>query len=295
MSRKLIERIGELSSPLTPLPTGHQNRLKKLSGIRSVVFDVYGTLFISGSGDIGTSGTMNEAEAFARATEATGFSLLQGKAGREGSKLLVERIRSFHGKQKEAGIEYPEIDILSIFKDTLRILVRNGLIVGKITPGAVERASLEYECRVNPTWPMPGLEGTLKEIARRNLILGIISNAQFYTPLLFPAFLGRSHRELGFEICIWSYQVGEAKPSQALFLKALAALERSHGILPREVLYVGNDMLNDIRPAFLTGCRTALFAGDGRSLRIRAEEPLCSGLEPDAVLTGLAQIVEVLA
>jgi putative hydrolase of the HAD superfamily len=53
-------------------------------------------------------------------------------------------------------------------------------------------------------------------------------------------------------------------------------------------------MLNDILPAQTTGFRTALFAGDKRSLRLRRDNPRCSNLKPDMVLTDLVQLVELL-
>ena len=63
------------------------------------------------------------------------------------------------------------------------------------------------------------------------------------------------------------------------------------GISAAEALYVGNDMLNDITPAHALGFRTALFAGDARSLRLRENDERVAGIEPDLVLTDLAQIL----
>jgi putative hydrolase of the HAD superfamily len=53
---------------------------------------------------------------------------------------------------------------------------------------------------------------------------------------------------------------------------------------------VGNDKLNDIWPATQLGLKTALFAGDQRSLRLRENDVRCSGLEPDLVITRLSQL-----
>jgi putative hydrolase of the HAD superfamily len=128
----------------------------------------------------------------------------------------------------------------------------------------------------------------------RGLVLGIVSNAQFYTPLMLEGFLDSSLDDLGFdaECCAWSYRLLEAKPSTRIYEEALAGLERVHGIEPSEVLYVGNDLRNDIWPASLTGCRTALFAGDARSLRLREDDPRCTGVVPDRIVTDLRQISE---
>jgi len=111
---------------------------------------------------------------------------------------------------------------------------------------------------------------------------------------MIEGFLGTNLAGLGFdaECCAWSYRLLEAKPSTRIYEEALSGLERLHGITPSEVLYVGNDVRNDIWPASLTGCRTALFAGDARSLRLREEDPRCANLVPDRVVTDLRQISE---
>ena len=126
--------------------------------------------------------------------------------------------------------------------------------------------------------------------------MGLISNAQFYTPLLFKWFLGAEIDDLGFDkrLVFFSYRHGHAKPGQHLFRLALEQL-RQIKIPASAVLYVGNDMLNDIWPAKQIGFHTALFAGDARSLRMRSDNPLCSSLTPDLVVTDLIQIIPYLS
>jgi putative hydrolase of the HAD superfamily len=63
------------------------------------------------------------------------------------------------------------------------------------------------------------------------------------------------------------------------------------GIPVAATLYVGNDMLNDIRPASAVGFKTALFAGDGRSLRLRESDDRCRGRSPDLIVTDLRQLI----
>ena len=90
---------------------------------------------------------------------------------------------------------------------------------------------------------------------------------------------------------IFSYQFGYAKPSRFLFAKALDQIEAA-GIRSNQVLYVGNDMLNDITPAQKTGFKTALFAGDARSLRMRDGDSRCDRVKPDLVISDLIQLVD---
>jgi putative hydrolase of the HAD superfamily len=156
--------------------------------------------------------------------------------------------------------------------------------------------ALEYECRVNPVFPMPGSFELLDRLKSDGRVLGIASNAQFYTPLLFSAFFKRTIEDIGFdpECCIWSFKELKAKPSAALFPKAAKFLLKNHGITLSETAYVGNDMLNDMFAAKQAGCNTVLFAGDQRSLRLRKDDPRCKELEPDAVITNLGQLPELI-
>jgi len=53
-------------------------------------------------------------------------------------------------------------------------------------------------------------------------------------------------------------------------------------------------MLNDILPAQRIGFKTALFAGDKRSLRLRPDDARCEDIVPDIIVTDLLQLVEYL-
>jgi putative hydrolase of the HAD superfamily len=126
--------------------------------------------------------------------------------------------------------------------------------------------------------------------------MGIVSNAQSYTPLLFQAFLDDPYTSLGFDerCCVWSYKELEGKPSANLYSILLNQLDSHHGIEREQCLYIGNDMRNDMWPAFDLGIRTALFAGDGRSLRLREDDPYCNDVVPDLVVTDLLQLLDCL-
>ena len=52
-------------------------------------------------------------------------------------------------------------------------------------------------------------------------------------------------------------------------------------------------MLKDIWPATQLGFKTALFAGDARSLRLREDDERCRGLKPDLVIDRLSQLAQL--
>jgi putative hydrolase of the HAD superfamily len=139
---------------------------------------------------------------------------------------------------------------------------------------------------------MPEIIGVLEYLRSRGFMLGIVSNAQFYTPLLFPALTGGDLSSLGFseDLLVWSYLLKTAKPSSLLFLEITRELRNEYAIAPREAVYIGNDMLNDVFAAGNVGLRTVLFAGDARSLRMRPDDPRCKGVHPDSTIKGLEQL-----
>lgn len=254
----LVQRIRSLARPLAPVPTGVTPRLAPLPGIRAVLFDLYGTLFVSGAGEVGAT------------TEAST------------DPRMLDAIRNRHEAARAAGVDHPEVDILEIWRERL----------GGDTAEAEARA-VDHEWRVNPVWPMPGAGEVLRALRDRGLFLGIVSNAQFFTPPLFEALLGEDTVALGFDgkACAWSYLLGRAKPSPFVFQRAVAAWTRS-GIRPGEILMVGNDVRNDVLAAAACGLRTALFAGDARSLRLRGGST--ADTPPDVVLTSLEQLPPLL-
>ena len=293
MLPSLLERIRQLSSPLEPIPTNMTARLAPMPNIKAMLFDVYGTLFVSSSGDISVASGMSNQRACAEALACSGVTGDLERAGALGSAALLQAIRATHERLKREGVEFPEVDIREEWRVVLRDLERQGVISGECSNDQIERISVEYEFRVNPVWPMPGMADMLRQLAKHGIVLGIVSNAQFFTPLMFPALAGASLDAFGFrpELCAWSYQLRDAKPSVNLFHAALAPLRERYDILPEDALYVGNDMLNDIWTAAQCGLKTALFAGDQRSLRLRDTDPRCVALQPDTILSHLLGVV----
>jgi putative hydrolase of the HAD superfamily len=275
----------QLSQPLEPIPTGISPQLLPVVDIRAVLFDIYGTLIISGCGDIGTSIEVQQATALEAALASLGIALRC--PADDAIQTLHETIANHHTQLRKNGITYPEVNIIEVWRETCAKL--GGL---KVDPA---RLAVEFEARTNPVWPMPGLEPCLAELVRRGLVLGLISNAQFFTPSLFPALVGKTLDELGFapDLRYYSYEHRHAKPSDWMYRLASKRLA-SQGIHPTEVLYIGNDMRNDVLPATQVGFRTALFAGDTRSLRLRETDPSLGKTEPDAIILDLLHILDLM-
>jgi len=278
------------------LPDDAEERFPELDGIRAVVFDVYGTLFSSGVGDISLATEDNRDAAIRAVLENNGLRLAESAAPLRLDEALHTVIHRHQDKRRKEGIEYPEVDIRSVWADLIEEFTANGHIEAQADTD-IETLVIDYETRVNGIQPMPGLPEVLAVLHRRGLVLSIISNAQFYTPLLFEAFLGKTLDELGFcpDCNVWSYAELVGKPSQKLYQLAAERLKKHHHLHPEQCLYVGNDMRNDVWPAQALGFRTALFAGDRLSLRRRKEHEACKDLQPDAEITELRQVQTLIA
>lgn len=280
------EIIRQHATPLTPIATGLSDALAPRLPVKAVLWDVYGTLLISGVGDIGVSAAPGEAAAEV-ALRACGVAA--PGCGAVVARRLREVIAISHEKDRRRGVNYPEVVIEEVWRETLTSLRNEGVLGREVAQVDLMRLSLEYEMRVNPVWPMPHATESLAAFAAAGWKLGIISNAQWFTPVILEVLLGRPLHELGFSdesLLVYSYQHRRAKPSRELFQAALDELAQE-SILAREVLYIGNDRLNDCWGAARAGMRTALFAGDRRSLRLREDMPELHDVEPDWVVTDL--------
>jgi putative hydrolase of the HAD superfamily len=278
------------------LPT----RFSKLVGVplprtpRAVLFDVYGTLFSSASGDISSSMDATSPRAFRAAIQSAGIADVDlAQAARMQTAFFAE-IRREHELLQERGhpdasvdgpLPFPEVDIREIWSRALRVVPS----LPELPSRAVERLALTHEILTNPVGPFPDTRSTIDALCSQDVRLGIVSNAQFYTPLLFEAHFGASADSLGFrsDLLVFSYRERMAKPDPRVFHRPLRKLA-TEGVVPEEIVYVGNDMKNDVSTAAECGCMTVLFAGDNRSLRLREEQQLDA--LPHSVILSLSDL-----
>lgn len=284
---------------LEPIPTNVKPAQAKLNSIRAVLFELYGTLFISGGGDLVTSREAADERALAEVFKIIGIppkGISAPALAKEALQRYFAAIDEIRGEAAAGGTDAPAIDVVKLWQRVLRELGESDLLQKKPKEGQnnapeVKLLAAEYAARVNPCWPMPGMVRCLTALVRRGFLLGIVSNAQFYSRDLFPALLGKQAEEMGFDPTLefYSYQCGFAKPSLRFFQSVVERLAEM-SVKPAETLYVGSDLFNDILPAARAGFRTALFAGDARSFKPRNNDPRAAGIKPDLILTSLGQI-----
>lgn len=294
---KHIKPFLEKMEPMELMPTGAVPFTEKDTSIKAVVFDIYGTLIISASGDIMQD--RYDASMFRDALKASGFRIINDKVD-----LLI--IHSFfqdsisRAKQQavKEGRPFPELNIVEIWGETLQ-KAANENIISFTQDSNIKLFTFIFELKSNRVWPMPGLKETIGHLKEKGIPLGIVSNAQFYTPVMMNYFLYGLVKDEefldGFEhdLSVFSYKIRRGKPDVAIYKELLPSIEK-RGLKPEEVLFVGNDMLKDIYAASQVGLKTCFFAGDTRAYRLREDHPKASKVKPDFTITALEQLTDIL-
>lgn len=286
---------------LHPIDTGVKKKIGKPGTIKAFIFDVYGTLLISASGDIDQSDFSDKALGFA--FDKAGIKLNVSPEGRkdllEGIlKRFINTVKDTHEQKKLRGIAFPEVDFVEVWKTVLKEYNKEG-VFSSYSEENLKLFTFLFELMSNKIYPMPHMSEVVNKLNDNGFPLGIISNAQFFTPMLMNYFLNETLEEkteipqFDNELVLYSYLLGRSKPDVDLFNEMKYILWNSYGIKAEETIYIGNDMYNDVYPAFRSGFQAALFAGDERSLRWRENYSEVQGIQPHHIITDLRDLLNI--
>jgi len=297
--------------PPPPQPAKIEIYSEHLENIRAVLWDVYGTLCGVDVGDLEKSMqntdrlTIAAEETIAEFGLAQSFQLMfpQHSPAVALRDLYLRLIDHSHLRSLAMGIEYPEVIIEKIWETILTQCLQVGYQPSRkeSTLFTAYRWAYFFDHKLQHTYLYPHALVCLQALKQAGIIQGIISNAQFYTPLHLRRLLCHVSKEDSVELqdyfseplVLFSYELGYSKPNSRAFQKAIDILSRQ-GIAPDEILYIGNDMLNDIWTAKKNGIKAMLYAGDHTQINLREDEPRCVNLRADAVVTDMTQIITIL-
>ena len=281
---KIAQRWLQQLQPLTVVPVQIETRPPRT--YEAVLFDIYGTMLTSRV-------TTADAQANAIADicidvfpDLTPPALHHCHVLRDS---FYQQLQRSLATQHARGQRPTEVDFRNVWAQVLQ----RELSLGSAKHlQQVELFAFLYSISTHRVWPQPDLLATIKGLAEKHIPLGVISNAQFYTPIIVSHFLDC---ELSFNTAVipwfeqrltfYSFQHGHAKPDDYFFVEAKQQLAELN-IDPAETLYVGNDYRNDIDSANRNGLLSVLYAGDTSACRIN--HPTA---QPDFVITNLAQLL----
>jgi putative hydrolase of the HAD superfamily len=281
------------------VPVAYESRYERLGNIRAIVFDVYGTLINYWRPGLQNKEKRPEVFADSCRIVAERFAFTpylaemdpQAKPEKTLYDLYCGLIALRHEQASKKGTAYPEIKIEEIWDIILLMLKRHGYDAQRhIAAAAGDQAqyvAFTYNFFSLGRELYPGVINALEKLKRNNMALGIVSNAQFYTPidltLLIRDQSGGAYDDMNElfdpELTFYSYEYHVAKPDRLLFEKLFNVLYE-YQILPSQAVFVGNDLALDIEPAAQVGMRTAFFTGDRESAYFHGKQ---GSVTPDIV------------
>jgi putative hydrolase of the HAD superfamily len=167
------------------------------------------------------------------------------------AQVMIEKVsqRVDEEIQRDYAAGRPEeVEIAAIYDAALRGI---GL---QLEPALIERVmELEQEGWLNSVHVGPDVVSTLEELQRRDLRLGIVSNAA-YMPRLMKAQLAALGLAKYFTGVTFSSEIGVRKPHPAIYRDALTKV----GVAPSRTLFVGDRVLEDVQGPKAVGMRAVL-------------------------------------
>ncbi|MDP6670558.1 MAG: hypothetical protein QGI60_01960, partial [archaeon] len=187
-------------------------KLENIDGIKAILIDVYGTFITSPADDLLA---MNEEVSLKKTIKEFKLDVSYKKL----KELYYEGIVQETKRKVREGVHHPEVVIENIWAKILKDINAKGVNKFKI--------AYFFDWNSDRNKIYPGAFDTLSTLKKKGIRLGIVSNAQFYTPInltltLRKASGGRIKNWKDFfdqRLCTFSYKQGFSKPNKQVFAK----------------------------------------------------------------------------
>jgi FMN phosphatase YigB (HAD superfamily) len=292
-----IEPKKKAHAHVTPMP------------LKAVFWTVYGTLLNVLNGELLFEHPQDFVTDNALDKTIKEFNMWNSMSRKPGAP--AEQMRDYYTKALttlrmvgHGGEKLPEVQSEKVWEDIVKKLLQKEYKFDVNLYGAMneftKKIAYFYHASIQGAAAYPGAVDAVKMLAQRGIANGLLADGQCFT----PAQIHKAFREddAAFDVNanfpanlrVLSCDHHARKPSDTIFKAALAAIA-ARGWTPDQVLHVGSNVVRDIAPARRHGFRTALFAGDKNSLVATADHLKEPAYRPDALLTELPQVLELIA
>ena len=288
-------------------PVKAKPSLQKLP-VKAVMWNVYGTLLAIPTGELQYEAQIDFVTDAALDKTIQEFKMWASMSRKPGTPAayMKELFKKAYDALRLAGAgkeKYPELICERIWENIVGKLVGNeykydGAMYGPL-PEFVKKIAYFYHASIQGTGCYEGAATALETVTSSGLKQGLLADGQCFTvPQLARGLkVQDSHAEvsrlLPGSLRVLSFDHKAKKQSETLWNAAIKALA-TQGVSPAETLHIGSSIARDIAPAKKHGFKTALFAGDKASLQATPEQLKDATTRPDAMLTELAQVAELL-
>ncbi|MFO0969640.1 MAG: HAD hydrolase-like protein [Gemmataceae bacterium] len=300
----------DLPWPMAPAPQPAKAKphVAAMPGIRAVSWDLYGTLLCIASGELlFTHPTKFVMETALEKTvqEFKMWGSMTRKPGQPSEYMgqIYDKVLTEQKMAPSPGEKYPEIQADKIWEAIVKKLLQKEYKFDAGFFGSLNEYSRKiayfFQASLQGTRANDGAVRALEHVHSCGLVQGLIADAQCFSLTQLQRGLkahgGTRSVDEWFpaDVRALSFEQRGRKPSERLFKHFLAGAAR-RGVQPSEVLHIGPRMDKDIVPAKRLGMRTALFAGDKESVQATREQVKDPATRPDALLTDLTQVVDMI-
>jgi FMN phosphatase YigB (HAD superfamily) len=282
-------------------------KFKPMPGIRLVSWNIYGTLLSISTGQLLFEHPQKFVMDIALDKAVQEFKMwgsMYRKPGQPAEYMaeVYGRVLTDMRMAPSPGEKHPEICAEKIWESLIKKLLQKEYKFDAGFFGSLNEFSKKvayfFHTSLQGTACYENAARALEHIRSCGIQQGLLADAQCFTLVQLQRGLAAQSRVKLDELFdpglrALSCEVGGHKPSERLFKHLLQAAGQQ-GIAAPQVLHVGARIGQDIAPAKKLGMRTALFAGDKESLQASAEQLKDPVTKPDALLTDLAQMTELI-
>lgn len=292
-----------------PEPIKAKPHLVRMSKIRVVLWNVYGTLVNILTGDVFFEHPKKFVMDKALDKTLQEFNMWGSMYRKPGqpSDYLGQMYRKILEDRKLApspGEKYPEVLAEVIWEELIKKLFQKEYTFDVSFFGSLNEYSQKvayfFHASLQGTNCYPGAAEAMQHLKSANIRQGLLGNGQFFTRMQLQRGLNQQEETvrlgaiLSESLCVLSHTIRGRKPSGNLFKHVLEILAED-GIEAEQILHVGNSIDRDIIPARKMGLRTALIAQDKQTLEATKEQLKDNASRPDVLLTELRQIAQIIS
>jgi FMN phosphatase YigB (HAD superfamily) len=288
-------------------PPKARPHLVRLSGVRAVTWNVYGTLLAIAGGELYLEHPKPFAMDVALDKTIQEFKMWGSMTRKPGQP--TEYLRQVYGDllaQQRAvpgsSERYPEVSVDRLWDAFIKRLLQKDYKFDAGFYGSLNEFSRKvtyfFHASLQGVAAYPGAAAALRAVADAGLKQGLVGDGQCFTVAQLGHALARQDPHIDLDECVdpslrvLSFEARARPPSDKLCRHALVALA-GLGITPDQVLHVGSRVDLDVVPARRLGMKTALFAGDKASLRATPAQLKEPASRPHVLLTELGQVADV--
>lgn len=295
-------------APPAPQPVKARPHLAPMPGLRAVTWNLYGTLLAISTGELlfeHPTKFVMETALEKTVQEFKMWASMSRKPGQPSEYMgqIYDKVLTEQKMAPSPGEKFPEIQAEKIWEAILKKLLQKEYKFDAGFFGSLNEYSRKiayfFHTSIQGTRCQEGAARAIEHIHSCGLRQGLIADGQCFSTVQ----LQRGLRDQGCsqalddlvptELRALSHELRGRKPSERLFKHFLAASSLK-GTAPGEILHIGSRIDADIVPAKKLGFRTALFAGDKESLEATPEQLKDPDTRPDALLTDLTQVVDMI-